>query len=92
MNLPLPQRGDAFTLSTWDKFGVVLSTNVVRGICYVELQNRERGEIPIALVATLFTSLYPRVMVSSSDFQNSLTVDDAALKPADRRAVRRSAR
>ena len=32
----------------------------------------------IALVATLFTSLYPRVMVSSPDFQNSLTVDDAA--------------
>ncbi len=32
----------------------------------------------IALVATLFTSLYPRVMVSSPDFGNSLTVDDAA--------------
>jgi cytochrome d ubiquinol oxidase subunit II len=32
----------------------------------------------IALVATLFVSLYPRVMVSSSEFGNSLTVDDAA--------------
>jgi cytochrome d ubiquinol oxidase subunit II len=32
----------------------------------------------VALVATLFTSLYPRVMVSSPDFQNSLTVDGTA--------------
>jgi cytochrome d ubiquinol oxidase subunit II len=32
----------------------------------------------IALVATLFTSLYPRVMVSNPDFDNSLTVDGAA--------------
>jgi cytochrome d ubiquinol oxidase subunit II len=32
----------------------------------------------VALVATLFTSLYPRVMVSSTDFANSLTVDDAS--------------
>jgi cytochrome bd ubiquinol oxidase subunit II len=32
----------------------------------------------IALVGTLFTSLYPRVMVSSPDFGNSLTVDGAA--------------
>jgi cytochrome d ubiquinol oxidase subunit II len=32
----------------------------------------------IALVATLFTSLYPRVMVSSPDFANSLTVDNAS--------------
>jgi cytochrome bd ubiquinol oxidase subunit II len=29
----------------------------------------------VLLVATLFTSLYPRVMVSSTDFANSLTVD-----------------
>jgi cytochrome d ubiquinol oxidase subunit II len=29
-------------------------------------------------VATLFTSLYPRVMVSSTGFGNSLTVDDAS--------------
>ena len=28
----------------------------------------------VLLVATLFTSLYPRVMVSSPDFANSLTV------------------
>ena len=32
----------------------------------------------ISLVSTLFVSLYPRVMVSSPDFENSLTVDDAA--------------
>ena len=32
----------------------------------------------VATVATLFTSLYPRVMVSSPDFGNSLTVDNAA--------------
>jgi len=32
----------------------------------------------ISLVATLFVSLYPRVMVSSTDFADSLTVDDAA--------------
>jgi len=29
-------------------------------------------------VATIFTSLYPRVMVSSTDFGNSLTVDNAS--------------
>ena len=32
----------------------------------------------ISLVATLFVSLYPRVMVSSTGFENSLTVDNAA--------------
>ena len=32
----------------------------------------------ISLVVTLFVSLYPRVMVSSTDFANSLTVDGAA--------------
>jgi cytochrome d ubiquinol oxidase subunit II len=32
----------------------------------------------VAAVATLFTSLYPRVMVSSTDFANSLTVDGAS--------------
>jgi cytochrome bd ubiquinol oxidase subunit II len=32
----------------------------------------------VAAVATLFTSLYPRVMVSSPSFENSLTVDNAA--------------
>ena len=32
----------------------------------------------IALVVTLFTSLFPRVMVSSTDFANSLTVSSAA--------------
>jgi cytochrome bd ubiquinol oxidase subunit II len=32
----------------------------------------------VALVATLFVSLYPRVMVSSPGFENSLTVDAAA--------------
>src|SRR4029078_1546704 len=32
----------------------------------------------LSLVATLFTSLYPRVMVSSPDFGNSLTVPGTA--------------
>jgi cytochrome d ubiquinol oxidase subunit II len=32
----------------------------------------------VAWVATIFTSLYPRVMVSSPNFGNSLTVDNAA--------------
>jgi cytochrome bd ubiquinol oxidase subunit II len=32
----------------------------------------------VLTVATLFTSLYPRVMVSSSDFSNSLTIDNAS--------------
>ena len=32
----------------------------------------------ISLVATLFVSLYPRVMVSSTSSENSLTVDSAA--------------
>jgi cytochrome d ubiquinol oxidase subunit II len=32
----------------------------------------------IAAVATLFTSLYPRVMVSNPDFQNSLSVSTAS--------------
>jgi cytochrome d ubiquinol oxidase subunit II len=32
----------------------------------------------VCAVATLFTSLYPRVMVSSPDFGNSLTVSNAA--------------
>src|SRR6478672_13206524 len=32
----------------------------------------------VLTVATLFTSLYPRVMVSSPDFGNSLTVDNAS--------------
>jgi cytochrome d ubiquinol oxidase subunit II len=32
----------------------------------------------VLVVATLFTSLYPRVMVSSTNFGNSLTVDNAS--------------
>src|SRR5262245_46388281 len=32
----------------------------------------------VATVATLFTSLYPRVMVSSTDFANSLTLENAS--------------
>jgi cytochrome bd ubiquinol oxidase subunit II len=32
----------------------------------------------VAFVATLFTGLYPRVMVSSTDFADSLTVDNAS--------------
>ena len=32
----------------------------------------------VLVVATIFTSLYPRVMVSSPDFQNSLTIANSA--------------
>src|SRR5262249_10886886 len=32
----------------------------------------------VAVVATIFTGLFPRVMVSSTDFANSLTVDGTA--------------
>jgi cytochrome d ubiquinol oxidase subunit II len=32
----------------------------------------------VLVVATIFTSLFPRVMVSSTDFANSLTVDNAS--------------
>jgi cytochrome d ubiquinol oxidase subunit II len=32
----------------------------------------------VSVVATIFTGLYPRVMVSSTDFANSLTVDGAS--------------
>ncbi len=35
----------------------------------------------IATVATLFTCLYPRVMVSNPDFGSSLTVDNASSSP-----------
>jgi cytochrome d ubiquinol oxidase subunit II len=35
----------------------------------------------IAVVATLFASLYPRVMVSDPDFGNSLTVESASSSP-----------
>ena len=34
--------------------------------------------VAIAAVATLFTSLYPRVMVSDPNFGNSLTVENAS--------------
>ena len=36
------------------------------------------GLSTIALIWTLFTSLFPRVMVSSTDFGNSLTVSNSA--------------
>jgi cytochrome d ubiquinol oxidase subunit II len=36
------------------------------------------GASAVLTVATIFTSLYPRVMVSSSDFSNSLTVEGAS--------------
>ena len=36
------------------------------------------GFTTVSVVATLFVSLYPRVMVSSPEFGNSLTVDGAA--------------
>jgi cytochrome d ubiquinol oxidase subunit II len=36
------------------------------------------GVAAISIVATLFAGLYPRVMVSSTDFANSLTVENAS--------------
>src|SRR5262249_59251889 len=36
------------------------------------------GLAAILWVVTIFTSLYPRVMVSNPDFGNSLTVDNAS--------------
>ena len=36
------------------------------------------GAGAVLLVATLFTSLYPRVMVSQPEFANSLTVEGTA--------------
>jgi cytochrome bd ubiquinol oxidase subunit II len=36
------------------------------------------GAAVVLLVATLFTSLYPRVMVSNPQFSNSLTIDNAS--------------
>ncbi len=39
------------------------------------------GLATISLVATLFVSLYPRVMVSSPGFENSLTVEGASSSP-----------
>ena len=36
------------------------------------------GVAAIAVIATLFTSLFPRVIVSSTDFANSLTVANSA--------------
>jgi len=36
------------------------------------------GLAAIAVIVTLFTSLFPRVMVSSTEFVNSLTVSNSA--------------
>ena len=55
-----------------------------RSPCVLPLRGRNgrafsmTGSAIVAFVATLFTSLYPRVMVSNPDFDNSLTVDGAA--------------
>ena len=38
----------------------------------------------VAVVVTLFVSLYPRVMVSEPDFGNSLTVDNSVLRRTTR--------
>ena len=55
----------------------------VLAVAFVLQGRTGRGFVATALgaallVATLFTSLYPRVMVSSTDFGNSLTVSNAA--------------
>jgi cytochrome d ubiquinol oxidase subunit II len=58
---------------------------VALALAVVFLLNRQSGRAfamtglgAILVVATLFTSLYPRVMVSSPDFGNSLTVANAS--------------
>ena len=60
-------------------------------------RSRRPASAIVLVVATLFTSLFPRVMVSSTDFANSLTVDGAAsahytLKVMTRRRARSSPR
>ena len=55
--------------------GAVVAVRLARsGWAFVLTAGRGRS----SLVATIFTSLYPRVMVSSTDFAYSLTVDDTA--------------
>lgn len=49
----LPGPGDTFTLGHADGFGVVLSTNPKRGVCLVQLQNRDVGEISVAIATDL---------------------------------------
>jgi cytochrome d ubiquinol oxidase subunit II len=56
---------------------------VVLAVLFVALRRSGSAFVMTALaavlwVATVFTSLYPRVMVSSTTFSNSLTVDGAA--------------
>jgi cytochrome bd ubiquinol oxidase subunit II len=56
---------------------------IVGAVCFVFVRRSGLAFAMTALgtvlaVATLFTSLYPRVMVSSSDFASSLTVDNAS--------------
>src|SRR5262249_31991164 len=56
---------------------------LVLALVFVNVHRYERAfamtaGATIAVVATLFTSLYPRVMVSSTDFSSSLTVDGAS--------------
>jgi hypothetical protein len=60
MNGMLPKRGDAFTIGLNDGFGVILSVNPVRGICFVHLQNGTRGEIGVAVAAKLVAELRAR--------------------------------
>jgi cytochrome bd ubiquinol oxidase subunit II len=62
--------------------GIAIAAFVLAAVCV----HRNRNGLGFALsavgtlsmVAALFTSLYPRVMVSSPDFANSLTVQGAA--------------
>jgi cytochrome d ubiquinol oxidase subunit II len=56
---------------------------LVLALVFVRRRQSGRAFLATALgavltVATLFTSLYPRVMVSNPDFGNSLTVSNAA--------------
>ncbi len=63
---------------------VAVAAVAVVSVIFLTRAGNERGAFVataitiIAVVVTLFVSLYPRVMVSNPDFANSLTIDNAA--------------
>jgi cytochrome d ubiquinol oxidase subunit II len=61
---------------------IAIAALVLAGVCVYSNRSAVAFVLtavgPLSLVATLFTSLYPRVMVSNPDFGNSLTVQGAA--------------
>jgi cytochrome bd ubiquinol oxidase subunit II len=62
---------------------VVAAVAVLAAIFFVRAANERWAFVAtaitiVAVVATLFVSLYPRVMVSDPEFANSLTIDNAS--------------